>query len=216
MLGKKVGMTQVYTESGGLVPVTVLQVGPCTVLQVKAEGKSPNGTVQRAAVQLGFDATAKKRKKPQQAYLEKHSLGAFRCVREVPFVRPEHILGAEGAEVAIGAQVGAGVFREVGHVDVRGVTKGRGFSGNIRRHHFHSGPKSHGTKNIREPKSTGMHTDPGRVFKGTPMPGHLGAVRRKVRNLEVVRVDEEAHVLLVKGSVPGPRGGYLYIEESLV
>ena len=96
-----------------------------------------------------------------------------------------------------------------------GVSKGRGFSGMIRRHGFNAGPKSHGSKNIRQMGSTGMHTDPGRVFPGRPMPGHMGAVNRKARNLKVVSLDETENLLLVKGSVPGPRGGYVYVEESL-
>jgi large subunit ribosomal protein L3 len=107
------------------------------------------------------------------------------------------------------------VFKDVKQVDVRGVTKGRGFQGVIRRYRFNAGPKSHGTKNIREPKSTGMHTDPGRVHKGKKMPGHMGAALRKARNLDVVRIDEADNLLLVKGSVPGANGGYLYIQESL-
>jgi large subunit ribosomal protein L3 len=96
------------------------------------------------------------------------------------------------------------------------VTKGRGFAGVIRRYHFSAGPKSHGSKNIREPGSTGMHTDPARVVKGKKMPGHLGAVNRKARNLDVIKVDETDNLIVVRGSVPGPRGGYVYIEESLV
>jgi large subunit ribosomal protein L3 len=107
-------------------------------------------------------------------------------------------------------------FKGIGHVDIRGVTKGRGFAGVIRRYHFNAGPKSHGSKNIREPGSTGMHTDPGRVLKGKRMPGHMGAVQRKMRNLMVVGIEEEDNLLLVRGSVPGPNGGYVYIEQSLV
>jgi large subunit ribosomal protein L3 len=103
----------------------------------------------------------------------------------------------------------------VKRVDVRGFTKGRGFQGVIRRHHFNAGPKSRGTKSIREPGSTGMHTDPGRVHKGKKMPGHLGATFRKARNLDVLKIDEADNLLVVKGSVPGPSGGYVYIQESL-
>jgi 50S ribosomal protein uL3 len=114
-----------------------------------------------------------------------------------------------------GATVGVSVFKETKHVDVRGVTKGRGFAGVIRRYRFNAGPKSHGSKNIREPGSTGMHTDPARVPPGKKMPGHMGAVYRKARNLEVVKVEEEDNLLVVKGSVPGPKGSYVYIEESL-
>jgi large subunit ribosomal protein L3 len=211
LLGKKIGMTQVYNEAGRRVPVTVIQAGPCTVFQVKTAEQDGY-----EAVQLGFDDTAKKKKKPQQARLDKLGLAAKRHVREVPFIDPECIVAVEGKEgVVPGVQVGVAVFKDVKQVDVRGVTKGRGFQGVIRRYRFNAGPKSHGTKNIREPKSTGMHTDPGRVHKGKKMPGHMGAALRKARNLDVVRIDEADNLLLVKGSVPGANGGYLYIQESL-
>jgi large subunit ribosomal protein L3 len=233
LLGKKIGMTQVYTEGGQWVPVTVLQAGPCTVLQVKSPERDGY-----TAVQVGFDQTRKPRRKPQQAYLEKIGASPQRFVREIPFVEPGALIdgGEKGADrgdgeeaaaggedgaggkaggVAPGARVGVGVFKDVKWVDVRGVTKGRGFAGVIRRYGFNAGPKSHGTKNIREPGSTGMHTDPGRVHRGKKMPGHLGAVRRKARNLAVMRIEEAENLLLVKGSVPGPNGGYVYIEESL-
>lgn len=244
ILGKKIGMTQIFTETGHWVPVTVLQAGPCTVLQVKTPEKDGY-----SAVQLGFEETTKKKKKPQQAYLDRVGLKAARCVREVPIVNPADFLpppapaasGAEGGSegeakpeagpegssgdaqplatpaggVVAGSRLGVSLFKGVRHVDVRGVTKGRGFEGVIGRYHFSSGPKSHGTKNIREPGSTGMHTDPGRVLPGKKMPGHLGAVNRKMRNLEVVRIEEADNILVVKGSVPGPRGGFVYIQESL-
>lgn len=277
LLGKKLGMTQLF-ESGQWVPVTVLQAGPCTILQVKTLE-----TDGYEAVQLGFDETSKPRKWPQQARLEKLGLKPLRFVKEVPFVDPQELLSAEEMESAArkaaeraaseekrkddagggeggaeegrgepeavepsgsagaaeegaaakegeaqqpeeprepkepapGLLVGAALFKGVPRVDVRGRTKGRGFAGVIRRHHFNSGPKSHGTKNIREPGSTGMHTDPARVLPGKKMPGHLGSVFRKARNLDVVRVVEEDNLLVVKGSVPGPNGSYVYIEESL-
>jgi len=228
LLGKKIGMTQAYSEGGEWVPVTVIQAGPCTVLQVKTE-KSDGYT----AVQLGFDETKKPRKRPQQAYLEKIGVSPQRFVKEVPLADPKAFAGKTSSDVAsadggaegsgegdaagpsAGATLGVTLFKDVKSVDIRGVTKGRGFAGVIRRYHFNAGPKSHGTKNIREPGSTGMHTDPGRVHRGKKMPGHLGAVNRKARNLAVVGIDEEENLLVVKGSVPGPNGGYVYIEESL-
>lgn len=223
LLGKKLGMTQLYLESGELVPVTVLRAGPCTVLQVKTPENDGY-----SAVQLGFDETKKPRKRPQQARLERLGLRPMRFVREVRFVDPKDVrpraaeaqgsgepASAEAGVLAPGAVVGVWTFRGVGRVDVRGRTKGRGFAGVIRRHHFNAGPKSHGTKNIREPGSTGMHTDPARVLPGKRMPGHLGAAYRKARNLQVIRVDEEENLLVVRGAVPGPNGGYVTIEESL-
>ena len=232
LLGKKVGMTQVFTEEGKMVPVTVLQAGPCAVLQVKTEAKDGY-----SAVQLGFDDRRKAARKPQQAHYDAIGVHNKYFVREVPFVDEGDVLGDTGATdaeeggeseaseeaaaeeekggVQPGALVGVGVFKETARVDVGGLSKGRGFAGTIKRHGFASGDKAHGSKNVREPGSTGMHTDPGRVIKGKKMPGQYGNVQRKVMNLEVVRVDEERNLLLVKGAVPGPNGGYLYIEESL-
>lgn len=228
ILGKKVGMTRVFTEEGRHVPVTVIQAGPCTVLQVKTKEKDGYD-----AVQLGFDDTAKPRKKPQQAQLDRLGVAGKRFVREVPYVDPEDVVrsapsseeatsseeGAseEGEEKAVapGDQIGVLAFKDVASVDIRGVSKGRGFAGTIKRHGFSAGDKSHGSKNVREPGSTGMHTDPGRVFKGKKMAGQYGNTKCKVMNLSVVEIDEEDHLLVVKGAVPGPNGGYLYIEEGL-
>jgi large subunit ribosomal protein L3 len=215
LLGRKVGMTQVFSEAGSWIPVTVLQVGPATVQQVKTVEKDGY-----AAVQLGLDDTKKKKKKPQQAYLEKNNLSAKKFVHEVPFIDAAALVapasgGDAPTEVAPGARVGASFFKDVKRVDVRGFSKGFGFQGVIKRHKFNAGPKSRGTKNIREPKSTGMHTDPGRVHKGKRMPGHMGAAMRKARNLDVVKIDEDENLLIVKGAVPGANGGYVTIQESL-
>ncbi len=204
-------MTQVFTEDGRRVPVTVIQAGPCTVLRVKTPESDGY-----AAVQLGFEAGRKAAKRPQQAYFDKIDVATQRFVREVPFVDSADVIGADGdGEVAPGAQIGVTAFKEIEHVDVRGVTKGRGFTGTVKRHGFRTGDKSHGSKNVREPGSTGMHTDPGRVLKGKKMAGQHGNKNRKVRNLRVIRIDEEDQLLVVEGAVPGPRGGYLLIEESL-
>lgn len=269
LLGKKLGMTQIFTETGEQVPVTVLQVGPCTILQVKTPEKDGY-----SALQVGFDETDKPRKRPQQACLDRLGIRALKCVREVPCPAEDVLQGAlrsgdesaedsgdtggtaaesqetsapeeagesgsseEGAKdegpadeaaseeseeeqgeplkVAAGTRISVSLFEGVDYVDVRGVTKGRGFAGAIRRHGFNTGPKSHGSKNIRQMGGTGMHTDPGRVFPGRPMPGQMGAVHRKARNLKVVALDAEENLLLVRGSVPGPRGGYVTVEESL-
>ena len=234
LLGKKLGMTHIFEEDGSQVPVTVLQAGPCTVLQVKS-----SETDGYAAFQLGFDERRKKAKRPQQAYLDRYGLSSQRFVHEVPHIEAGDVLppasggsdapiadaaegeGGEadgapaGGEVRTGSRIGVAVFREVKKVDIRGITKGRGFSGTIKRHGFRRGDASHGSKNVREPGSTGQHTDPSRVFKGKKMPGQHGNARRKIRNLRVVRIDEGKNLLLVRGAVPGPRGGYVYIEESL-
>ena len=273
ILGKKLGMTQIFRESGEMVPVTVVLAGPCTVLQVKTDEKDGY-----SAVQLGFDAVRKKRRRPQQAVLDRLGVEPQRFVREVPFVDPADLeagspvkssdgdevseaaaaepsggaaaepsggaaaepsggaaaepsggaaaepsggaaagpSGGAAAGVVPGAKLRVSAFKEVTRVDVRGVTKGRGFAGTIKRHGFSAGDHSHGSKNVRDPGSTGMHTDPGRVAKGKKMPGHYGNKWRKAMNLTVVGVEEEENLLLIRGALPGPNGGYLYIEESLV
>jgi len=220
LLGKKLGMSQVFEDDGRWVPVTVVQVGPCTVLQVKKEE-----TDGYEAVQIGFDEK-KRAKQPQKAYLDKIGVTPKRFVREVPFVDPQDVIDAskvasgDDAEgdadgVSPGAVLGVKVFEGISKVDVRGLSKGRGFAGTVKRYGFSTGDHSHGGKSVRTVGSTGMHTDPGRVQKGKKMPGHYGHANCKVRNLEVVRLEEERNLLLVKGAVPGPTGGYLYIEESL-
>lgn len=241
LLGKKVGMTQIFTEEGTRVPVTVIQAGPCTVLRVKTPEKDGY-----SAVQLGFDETKKPRKKPQQDELDRLGIPGHRFVREVPFVSPEDLMSsvasppsedssskpeaasdepaeaeevaadAEPQELAPGARVGVSALKDIGLVDIQGITKGRGFTGTIKRHGFSTGDHSHGSKNVREPGSTGMHTDPGRVLKGKKMAGQHGNAPRKARNISVVGIEEEDQLLIVKGAVPGPRGGYLYIQESLI
>lgn len=211
LLGKKVGMTRIFDESGKHVPVTVIQAGPCVITQVKTEEKDGY-----AAVQLGFDDVRKPRKRPQQAVLDKLGAGPKRILREVPWIDPADLGSADGdGEVVPGAELRITAFEGVARVDVGGISKGRGFSGSVRRHGFATGDKSHGGKSVRLRGSTGMHTDPGRVLKGTRMAGQYGAVKRKAMNLDVVRIDAEDNLLVVKGSVPGPNGGYLYIEESL-
>ena len=230
ILGKKLGMTQIFTEEGQWVPVTVLQAGPCVVLQVRTTDKDGY-----EAVQVGFDDTPKKQRQPQQARYDKLGVAAKRFVKELPFVDAADVVTSGAAEgdssgddvaesgvaasdagaVVPGAQFTVAAFKEVEHVDVRGVTKGRGFSGTIKRHGFSAGDHSHGSKNVREPGSTGMHTDPGRVIKGKKMSGQYGNAQRKLRNLKVVGIEEADNLLLVKGAVPGHNGGYVYIEESL-
>ena len=200
LLGRKVGMTQVFTEEGRRIPVTVLEVGPCRVLQVK--------TVERdgyEALQVGFDVRRKAANKPLSGVFAKAGVRAMGYVGEVPVV--------DGREVAAGEDLTVALLDGVKAVDVAGIMKGRGFSGTIRRHNFRSGPRSHGCKNVREIGSSGM-AFPSRVMPGKKMPGHWGAARIKVKNLKVVRLDAEKHLLLVTGAVPGPTGGYVVVQES--
>ena len=203
LIGKKIGMTQVFDELGTVTPVTVLEVGPCEVVQVKTEE-----TDGYSAVQLGFGPQKAKRvKKPQVGHSKKAGVGPFRILRE------SRVLGE--AEIEVGARITVDqVFSEGAIVDVIGTSKGRGFAGTIKRHGFSRGPTSHGSKNIREPGSTGMHTYPGRVFKGKKMSGQMGNVRTTVKNLTVVRVEAERNRLILKGAVPGPTGGLVTVQAA--
>ena len=291
LLGKKIGMTQIFSEDGKWIPVTVLQAGPCAVLQIKTEEQDGY-----SSYQIGFDDRRKNAKRPQQVCFDNLGVNTKRFVREIPFIDPADILTggapvapeseeelAEAEEAAVeeaeveeatpeaedgeeasaeedgdagqddagqgdagqddaesgeeeegeaveeeaadepepatevnpGDVIGARVFDGVARVDVRGVSKGRGFAGNVKRHGHSTGDKSHGGKSVRLVGSTGMHTDPGRVPPGKHGPGHYGNTNCKVLNLEVVEIDEVKNILLVKGAIPGPRGGYLYIEQSL-
>lgn len=221
LLGRKVGMTQIYDESGNAIPVTVIQAGPCHVLQVRSPDRDGY-----QAVQLGFlDKPRRLARRSERGHVA--ALGSKRSKKlstagvQVPkkadcepkrFVR--EIRGAaEGAEV--GQQLTVDVFAAVKAVDITGITKGRGFAGVIKRHGFEGQRASHGTKKVhRHAGGTGMHSDPSRVFKGTRMPGHLGNVRVTTRNLRVVKVDAENNLLLVHGAIPGPAGGYVVIQET--
>lgn len=331
LLGRKIGMTQVYREDGEVLPVTVIELGPCTILRVKTVESDGYDSLQ-----VGFLDTTKRPARPRQGLFLKAGVQPKKVVRELPPVTaaevfrvplvseaggtveyrdlvpgetllerkeprsrlvrrvvlgasepdssvesgdgPDRADGADEAgeseapatasgpernpglllkdssgkvvkeydlppgssveiepgataadgdllayvpvqdpvdEVTPGMQIGVSVFDGVARVDVGGLTKGRGFQGNIKRHGFNSGPKSHGTKNIRESGTSGMGTDPGRVLKGKKMPGQTGNVRRKARALEVVEIDRTANIMLVKGAVPGPNGGIVLVQESL-
>lgn len=202
ILGRKLGMSQVYKEDGTRVPVTLIEAGPCTVLQVKSEG-----TDGYEALQVGFADHKKRSKKPQEGLFKKLETAPKKMVREIP--------PFEGKELAAGEQFDVTVLDGVAEVDVSGVSKGRGFQGNVKRWNHAIGPKSHGSKSKRVVGSIGMHQDPGRVAKGKKMPGHMGSKQVKVCRLSVVSIDAEQHLLVVKGAVPGPKGSFLYIEESL-
>ena len=202
ILTTKVGMTQIFDEDGVLTPVTVLQAGPCVVTQVK--------TVENdgyAAVQVGFgDIREKLVNKPMKGHFAKAGVAPKRFVREFRL---------EDAEsYAVGQEIKADVFAAGDKVDATAKSKGKGFQGAIKRHGQSRGPMAHGSKYHRHAGSNGSATTPGRVFKGKKMPGHMGAVRITVQNLEVVRVDAEQNLILVKGAVPGPKKSLVMIKES--
>ena len=203
ILTTKVGMTQVFGEDGVLTPVTVLQAGPCVVTQVK--------TVENdgySAVQVGFgDIREKLVNKPKKGHFAKAGVTAKRFLKEFRL---------EDAEsYTLGQEIKADVFAAGDKVDATAKSKGKGFQGAIKRHGQSRGPMAHGSKYHRHAGSNGSATTPGRVFKGKHMPGHMGAVRVTVQNLEVVRVDAEKNLILVKGAVPGPKKSLVMLKESV-
>jgi len=202
LIGKKLGMTRQFNEDGRSIPVTVIQAGPCVITQVKNE-KSDG----YSSVQMGFGAKKPKNTPmPMQGHFRKAGTDPLRTVVEWP-VEEDHGLN-------LGDTVDVSILAETQVVDVTGTTKGRGFAGTIKRHGQHRGPASHGSKNVRAMGSIGMHTFPGRVMPGKDMPGHYGAKRETKKNLQVVAVDQERNLVLVKGSVPGHRNGIVFIRAS--
>ncbi len=203
MLTTKVGMTQVFGENGVLIPVTVLQAGPCVVTQVK--------TVENdgySAVQVGFgDIREKLVNKPMKGHFAKAGVPVKRFLKEFRF---------EDAEsYTVGQEIKADIFAAGDKIDATARSKGKGYQGAIKRYGQSRGPMAHGSKYHRHAGSNGSATTPGRVFKGKHMPGHMGAVRVTVQNLEVVRVDAEKNIILVKGAVPGPKKSLVMLKESV-
>ena len=202
ILGKKLGMSQMFDDSGNWIPVTLIEAGPCTVLQVKS-----NDSDGYDAVQVGFDPTHKDPSKPMAGHFDKVGVQAQRYIQEIPPI--------EGQEVEPGQAIDLTLFEGVEMVDVQGTSKGKGFAGTVKRWNHSIGPKSHGSKSKRQIGSTGMMQDPGRVIKGKKMPGQMGSAKVKVRNLQVIQADAEKNLLVVRGAVPGANGTYLTVEESL-
>jgi large subunit ribosomal protein L3 len=209
-IGKKVGMTQIFDENGQVIPVTVIQAGPCYVTQIRTDERDGY-----TAVQLGFDELPPRRNgstrlnQPKQGHLKRNglSLPDLRVLREF---RVKDIDVEEGQKLTI-----SDVFEKGERVDVVGTSKGRGFAGTVKRHHFNRQPRTHGQSDReRAPGSIGSTTTPGRVLKGTRMAGHMGSQRVTVQNLEVVEVDADQHLLAVRGSVPGAKGGILLIKPA--
>jgi len=205
ILGKKIGMTQVFRPDGQVVPVTVLKAGPCVVVQRKTPA-----TDGYDAVQLGLMEYAKKASinKPQTGHLKKSGAEGVKFQREF---RLED--GANG-DMKAGDRVLVDEFKPKEKVDVIGVSKGRGYAGLVKRHHFRGGDESHGSMFHRAPGSIGASSFPSRVFPGMRMSGHMGTAKVTVRNLEIVEVDTEDNVILVKGAVPGPNGGYVVVRRA--
>ncbi len=203
ILATKIGMTQIFGENGVFIPVTVLQAGPCAVTQVKtAETDGYN------AVQVGFgeirDVLVNK---PRKGHFAKAGVANRRFLKEFRF--------DNAADYKVGQEIKVDIFAEGDRVDATGTTKGKGFQGAIKRHGLSRGPMGHGSKYHRHAGSNGSATTPGRVFKGKHMPGQMGHVRATVQNLEVVKVDVEKNLLLIKGAVPGPKKALVMIKETV-
>lgn len=203
ILGTKIGMTQIFDENGRQIPVTVLQAGPCVVIQKKTvENDGYN------AIQVGFiDAKEKHTNKPMKGHFEKAGVGPKRRIKEF---RLEDISAYE-----VGNEIKADIFAPGDKIDVTGISKGKGYQGAIKRHGQHRGPMAHGSKYHRAAGSMGASSYPSKVFKGKKLPGHMGAEKVTVQNLEVVRVDAEKNLLLVKGAVPGPKKSVVFIKDSV-
>ena len=202
LIGKKVGMTQIFDEEGKVIPVTAIEAGPCTVAQVKTVE-----TDGYDAVQLGFgDVKLKKVIKPIQGHFAKTNLEPKKHLREF---RLDDV-----SNFKVGDELKADVFEAGEKVDIQGTTKGKGFQGVIKRHGQHRGPMGHGSMYHRRPGSMGSTSTPGRVFKGKKLPGHMGRNTITIQNLEVISVDLDKNVILVKGSVPGAKGSILKVKSS--
>jgi large subunit ribosomal protein L3 len=209
ILGKKVGMTQLFDSKGDVRPATVLQAGPCVITQHKTNTKDGYEAAQIGLVEF---VKAKKLPKAMQGHFAKHNLPPVKFLREVPVEVDEKESETDGA-VKVGDRVLVDIFENEKFVDIVGVSKGRGFQGVVKRHHFAGGPKSHGSM-FQITGSIGSSAFPSRVFKGMRMSGHMGNVRVTTRNLRVLGVDKDENLLVVEGSVPGPNGGYLVIMKA--
>jgi len=201
LIGKKVGMTQIFSDQGEVIPVTIIEAGPCTVTELRTA--ELNGY---AAVQLGFGAMQEKRvTRPALGQFKKRNLPPVRHLREFRV--------ADTAGLEVGQSLTVSIFEKGRHVDVLGVTKGRGFAGVVKRHKFVAGHASHGPTAGKQPGSIGSSAYPSRVVKGKRLPGRMGGVNLTIKNLEVVGVDPEQNVLLVRGAVPGPPNGLVVVKK---
>jgi large subunit ribosomal protein L3 len=207
IIGRKVGMTQIFQENGTAEGVTVVQAGPCLVTEIRTPER--NGYT---AVQLGFeelrDRAERKLNKPEAGYLRKKKLPLLRILREVEV--------DDAAGISVGDVVNVSMFAAGDLVDVTGTSKGKGFAGVVKRHHFAGGPKTHGASDrLRRGGSIGAGTTPGRVYKGLRMAGHMGNERVTQQNLRVIRVDHERNLLIIRGAVPGPTNGLVMVHKAV-
>jgi large subunit ribosomal protein L3 len=205
LLGRKVGMTQVFADDGTHVPVTVIQAGPCTITGVRTRERDGYD-----ALQLGFEAKKKNVKKPEAGFFKKLNVEPLRVLREMRLDKSERLQGFE-----VGQSVTVGMFNEGELVDVTGTTKGKGFQGGVKRFGWSGGDATHGSMFHRAPGSIGASSDPSRVWPGHHMPGRMGGDRRTVLNLSVARILPEQNLLLLRGAVPGAIGSLVMIRKSI-
>ncbi|HCL56611.1 MAG TPA: 50S ribosomal protein L3 [Spirochaetia bacterium] len=206
IIGKKIGMTQVYGENGNVLPVTAVLVGPCQVLEIKTSEK--NGY---SAVKLGYLEKTKNVNKPENGYFEAISKAADKKITPKKMLKE---FRTENISLNIGDVINADMFQEGESVDVVATSKGKGFQGVIKRYHFAGGPAAHGSKFHRKPGSIGAHTFPAKVWKGQKMPGHMGCETVQIKNLKIVKIDNENSLILVKGAIPGPAKGIVYLYKK--
>nr|ARW60645.1 ribosomal protein L3 [Polysiphonia sp.] len=202
MLGKKVGMTQVFDEQGNAIPSTLLKVGPCTITAIKHEQEK-----KYAKIQIGYEyADPNKLNKPIIGHFQKHKLPCFKHLKEYKSNKWE--------QLSIGQIINISELNKDNYITICGISIGKGFSGYQKRHHFSRGPMSHGSKNHRAPGSIGAGTTPGRVFPGKRMAGRMGYQKVSIKNISILHIDIVHNILLIKGSVPGKKGNIIYIHQN--
>ena len=202
LLGNKIGMTQIFDESGNIIPVTILKVGPCVVTQLKTQSKDNYNSIQ-----IGYGNTSSKRlNQPELGHLQKSNIQPLRYLKEFRVNQPD--------EFQIGQILTVDLFSPGQFINIKGKSIGKGFSGLQKRHNFHRGPMTHGSKNHREPGSIGMGTTPGRVLPGKKMAGQLGNTTTTIKNLKVIQINSKENILVIKGSIPGKPGNLLSIIAS--
>lgn len=203
IITRKIGMTQIFDENGVVTPVTVLEAGPCVVTQIKTD---KNDGYQ--AIQVGFDDKPERLvNKPMKGHFDKADVSYKRVVKEFRF--------DNALEYKVGDEIKASIFAAGDKVDATGISKGKGYQGAIKRHGLSRGPMAHGSKYHRHAGSMGGSSSPSRVFKGKKLPGHMGAEKVTIQNLEIVRIDDEKNLILVKGAVPGPKKSIITLKESV-
>ncbi len=204
IIGKKIGMTQVFDENGNVIPVTVIQAGPCTVVQKKTVEKDGY-----ASVQLGYaDVKANHVTKPMKGHFDKAGVAPAKVLKEFRLEDTD--------AYNVGDTVAVDAFADIAAVDVTGISKGKGFAGTIKRYHGHRTPMTHGGGPVhRHAGSMGACSSPSRIYKGKKMPGHMGAVKVTVQNLDIVKIDTENNLLVVKGAIPGPKGSVVTVKSTV-